>query len=46
MPDLPTTLVAGYDEWVAVADTLLAPLSIDERAQVLQGTARRFYGLP
>jgi len=39
------TLAAGYDEWVAVADALLAPLSIDERAQVQHGTARRFYGL-
>jgi L-fuconolactonase len=39
------TLAAGYDEWVAVTDTLVAPLSFDERAQVLQGTARRFYDL-
>jgi L-fuconolactonase len=39
------TLAAGYDEWVAVADALLASLSIDERSQVQQGTARRFYGL-
>jgi L-fuconolactonase len=39
------TLAAGYDEWVAVSDALLAPLSIDERDQVLHGTARRFYGL-
>jgi L-fuconolactonase len=39
------TLAAGYDEWLAVADALLAPLSIDERVQVQHGTARRFYGL-
>jgi len=39
------TLAAGYDEWVAVADALLTPLAIDERALVLHGTARRFYGL-
>ena len=39
------TLAAGYDDWGAVTDTLLAPLSTDERAHVLHGTARRFYGL-
>jgi L-fuconolactonase len=39
------TLAAGYGEWAGLADTLLAQLSPDERAQVLHGTARRFYGL-
>jgi L-fuconolactonase len=39
------TLAAGYDDWVAVSDTLLESLSTDERAQVLHGTAQRFYGL-
>jgi L-fuconolactonase len=39
------TLAAGYDAWVAVADALVASLSVDERAHVLHGTARRFYGL-
>ncbi len=39
------TLAGGYDDWVAIADELLAPLAVGERAQVLHGTARRFYGL-
>ena len=39
------TLAGGYDDWVAVSDALLGPLSADERAQVLHGTAQRFYGL-
>jgi L-fuconolactonase len=39
------TLASGYDDWIAVSDALLRPLSHDERAQVLHGTARRFYGL-
>ncbi len=39
------TLAGGYDDWVAVSDALLGPLSADERAQVLHGTARRFYGI-
>jgi L-fuconolactonase len=39
------TLASSYDDWAAVSDTLLAPLSDSERAQVLHGTARRFYDL-
>lgn len=39
------TLAAEYGDWVAVGETLLEPLSAGERAQVLQGTAQRFYGL-
>jgi L-fuconolactonase len=39
------TLAGGYDDWVVVSDALLEPLSADERAQVLHGTAQRFYGL-
>ena len=39
------TLAAGYADWVAVSDMLLEPLSAGERAQVLHGTAQRFYGL-
>jgi L-fuconolactonase len=39
------TLAAGYADWVAISDALLQALSPHERAQVLQGTARRFYGL-
>ena len=38
-------LAGGYDDWVAVSDALFEPLSADERAQVLHGTAQRFYGL-
>jgi L-fuconolactonase len=44
--DWPVLTLAGrYADWVAVSDALLAPLSAAERAQVLHGTARRFYGL-
>ncbi len=39
------TLAGGYDDWVAVSDALLGPLSADEHAQVLHGTAQRFYGI-
>jgi L-fuconolactonase len=39
------TLAAGYDAWVEMADALVAPLSVDDRAQVMHGTARRFYGI-
>jgi L-fuconolactonase len=39
------TLAGSYAEWVCVSDDLLGPLSVDERAQVLHGSARRFYGL-
>ncbi len=39
------TLAGGYDDWVVVSDALLEPLSADERARVLHGTAQRFYGL-
>jgi L-fuconolactonase len=39
------TLAAGYDDWIAVSDALLGPLAAAERAQVLHGSAQRFYGL-
>jgi L-fuconolactonase len=39
------TLAAGYGDWLAASDALLAELSAEDRAQVLHGTARRFYGL-
>jgi L-fuconolactonase len=39
------TLASGYDDWVAIGDALLAPLSSREQAQVLHGSAQRFYGL-
>jgi L-fuconolactonase len=39
------TLAASYGDWVAVSDALLQPLSDDERAEVLHGSATRFYGL-
>ena len=39
------TLAGGYDDWIAVSDALLVPLAAGERAQVLHGTAQRFYGL-
>ncbi len=39
------TLAGSYADWISVSDTLLAPLSAAERAQVLHGTAQRFYGL-
>ena len=44
--DWPVVMLASsYDDWVAASDLLLAGLSADERAQVLHGTAHRFYGL-
>ena len=39
------TLAGSYAEWVCVSDDLLVALSADERAQVLHGSAQRFYGL-
>jgi len=39
------TLAGSYADWVALSDDLLGPLSAAERAQVLHGSARRFYGL-
>ena len=39
------TLAASYADWVSVSDELLVPLSAGERAQVLHGSAQRFYGL-
>ncbi len=39
------TLAGGYADWVTLSDALLAPLSDGERAQVLHGSAQRFYGL-
>ncbi|MEP6502459.1 MAG: amidohydrolase family protein [Betaproteobacteria bacterium] len=39
------TLASDYDDWVAITDALLAPLSGGERAHVLHGSAQRFYGL-
>jgi L-fuconolactonase len=39
------TLAGSYAGWISVSDALLGPLSAGERAQVLHGTAQRFYGL-
>jgi L-fuconolactonase len=36
-------LAGGYGPWLAVAETLLADLSADEKAQVFGGTAARVY---
>lgn len=38
-------LASSFDDWVAASDLLLVELSPSERANVLHGTARRFYGL-
>lgn len=38
-------LAGGYLRWVAVTDPLLADVGIDDRAAILGGNARRFYGL-
>ena len=38
-------LASSFDDWMAASDLLLAALSPSERADVLHGTARRFYGL-
>jgi L-fuconolactonase len=39
------TVAASYGEVLELAHTALAPLSAGERADVLAGTARRFYGI-
>ncbi|MEO9786533.1 MAG: amidohydrolase family protein, partial [Aurantimonas coralicida] len=39
------TLAASHALWVEITDALLAPLSASERAAILGGNARRFYGL-
>jgi L-fuconolactonase len=36
-------LAGGYATWLAAAETLLADLSPDERADVFGGTAARIY---
>lgn len=38
-------LAAPYARWLALTDALLAPLAEAERAAILGGNARRFYGL-
>ena len=44
--DWPVLTLAGrYADWIEVSDALLAPLSDGERAQVLHGSAQRFYAL-
>lgn len=39
------TLAAGYGEWVAMCEQVLAPLSEAEQAKIWGGNANRFYGL-
>ena len=39
------TLAASYAEWHAASEALLSGLSVEERAAVRGGNARRFYGL-
>ncbi|SDY41268.1 L-fuconolactonase [Jannaschia faecimaris] len=44
--DWPVLDLAGnYDRWVDATGTLLAPFSEEARAQVMGGTAARFYGV-
>jgi L-fuconolactonase len=44
--DWPVCLLAtSYGRWVATVDELIADLSEDERAAIVDGTARRFYGI-
>jgi L-fuconolactonase len=38
-------LAGGYGQWMAATETLLAPLTETERAGIIGGNARRFYGL-
>ncbi len=38
-------LAGGYGRWVAATDTLLGGLAASERAAIIGGNARRFYGL-
>lgn len=37
-------LAGGYARWIAATEALLAPLSEMERAAIMGGNARRFYG--
>ena len=39
------TLAASWDDWRGLTEELLAPLSKDVRAAILQGNAARFYGV-
>lgn len=39
------TLAAGYADWLAATDALLAGLDAGQRAAVMGGNAARFYGL-
>ena len=44
--DWPVSLLAdGYERWWSTVGGLVAPLSADERAAILGGTARSVYGL-
>ena len=38
-------LGGGYVRWLAATNALLAGLAVDERAAIMGGNARRFYGL-
>ena len=39
------TLAASYEDWRELSESLLEPLSPDERAAILHGNAARFYGV-
>ena len=41
-----STLCASYAQVARALSETLGPISADERAQILGGTAERFYGLP
>jgi L-fuconolactonase len=42
----PCLMATSYEQWVAVVEAALAPLSKDEQAAIWAGTAERFYRLP
>ncbi len=39
------TLAASYEDWRELSESLLEPLSPDDRAAILHGNAARFYGV-
>ena len=39
-------LASGYSEWLQLVRRMIAKLSEHEQAEILAGTAIRFYGLP
>ena len=45
LPYVVLTLAASYEDWRELSESLLEPLSPDDRAAILHGNAARFYGV-